>query len=80
MAIPLLKFEKSLWPKFVQQKLLPTGFWHYDVWEQVSTTNLTEWNAGSLVESGMANVIGTATNYIEHAPTLDYKSYGTGTV
>jgi len=44
-------------------ELLPLGSWTYKIYEQASSTNLIEANAGNLLEIGMAKVIGTNESY-----------------
>lgn len=59
--------------------LKPTGFWTYEIYEQLSATNLTVENASALLETGKAKVIGTDTSYTEYQTPISYKAYGTGT-
>lgn len=59
--------------------LNPTGFWKYEIFEQVSTSNLLESATGAMVENGKIKVIGTDTTFTVYNPsTRKYKGYGTG--
>jgi hypothetical protein len=58
--------------------LNPTGFWHYKVYEQVSSSNLLVSATTTLVEEGKVNVVGTSTTHSAHSTTKTYKGYGKG--
>lgn len=44
-------------------EFLPIGSWTYKVYEQSSSTNLNEAEAGTLLETGQAKVVGTNETY-----------------
>lgn len=44
-------------------EFLPLGTWTYKVYEQASPSNLTEANAGTLLETGIAKITGTNESY-----------------
>ena len=56
----------------------PTGYWHYEVYEQESSTNTDESLSTKLVERGKCNVTGTATTHSVYSTTRTYKGYGKG--
>ena len=58
----------------------PTGFWHYKVYEQTSSTNTDETQSTGLVEVGKLKVIGDDTTRAKHSTTRTYKAYGKGSV
>ena len=58
----------------------PTGYWHYFVYEQTSSTNTDETLATNLVEVGKLNVVGTPTTRAVYNNTKTYKGYGKGAV
>ena len=56
----------------------PTGYWHYKVYEQSSSSNTNEALSTKLVEEGKCNVTGTATTHSKRSTTRTYKGYGKG--
>lgn len=60
-------------------ELSPTGFWSYDIYEQISTTNLDERLSAGIVETGKVKVMGPETPiavYDNNPKT--FVSYGAG--
>jgi hypothetical protein len=58
-------------PLLSEIELNPEGFWHYKVYAQDSTTNIIPANAGELVETGIAYVVGTADATYTYTPATD---------
>lgn len=60
-------------------KLHPTGYWHYEIYEQTTDKNKNPKQATSLVESGKVRVQGTDTTFdkYDNSPK-QYIGYGKG--
>ena len=61
--------------------LQPTGWWEYDIYEQLSSTNLDETKSDNKVaiENGLARITGTEDiNKFYDAQNTEGKFYGTG--
>ena len=58
----------------------PTGFYHYKIYEQTSSTNTDETQSTGLVEVGKLKVVGAETTHAKHVKTRTYKAYGKGSV
>lgn len=53
-------------------EFLPIGSWTYKIYEQSSSSNLIEANAGNLLETGQAKVLGTNESYDTHQQSNTY--------
>lgn len=58
--------------------LSPTGYWHYSVYEQESSTNTDVRLTGNLLEVGKCHVDGTTVVRSAHIRNKQYVAYGTG--
>ena len=72
------RYNRFIFTEGADITLAPTGYWHYTIYEQSSSTNTDETLSTGIVERGKLYVIGTATTHAKHSVTRTYTAYGKG--
>lgn len=72
------RYNRFIFTEGTDITLAPTGYWHYQIYEQDGLSNTDETLSTGLVEEGKLDVIGTATTHAKHSVTRTYKAYGKG--